>query len=103
MSAGDSKVLLQSGAAAGALRLQRHGAFGLIPSNILGHRRRTSHKHYCMFHCRSLLHRFLMSRNQSRTMGLTWILRRFVPRPLGLVFECSNWGRAGVPTWAISS
>ena len=56
MSAGNSKVLLPGGAAAGELRFQRCRVFGLNPSNILGHRRRTSAKHRCMPHRRSVLH-----------------------------------------------
>ena len=56
VSAGESKVLLPSVSARGALHFQRYGVFGLIPSNILGHRRWTSHKHRCMSHRRSVLH-----------------------------------------------
>ena len=81
--------------------------FGSIPSNIPGHRRWTSHKHRCMSHRRSLLHWSSMSRNQSRAMGLTCILRRFDALPLG----SSSTGAAtgvtgaarGVLTWASSS
>ena len=56
----------------------------MIPSNIPGHRRWTSPKHRCMSHRRSVLHWSSMSRNQSRAMGSTWVLRRFEPLPLGL-------------------
>ena len=41
------------------------------------------HTDRCMPHRRAVLHWSNMSRNQSRTMGSTWILRRFVPLPLG--------------------
>ena len=53
---GESKNFLPSGAAAGALRFQRCGMSGLIPSNIPGHKRGTSAKHRCMPHRRSVLH-----------------------------------------------
>ena len=66
MSAGDSKVFLPSGASTGALRFQRYGVFWLIPSNILGHKRRTSPRHCGMHHCRSVLQWQDMSGNQSR-------------------------------------
>ena len=54
MSAGESKVFLLIVSARGALRFQRLGVFGLIPSNIPGQSRWTSHKHRCMSHRRSL-------------------------------------------------
>ena len=82
-SACDSKVFLPSGAARGALRFQRQGVFWLIPSNNPGHKRWTSPRHRGMPHCRSVLHWWVMSRNQSRTMGLTWTLRRFAALLLG--------------------
>ena len=81
-SAGDSKVLLPSGAARGEQRFQRYGVFGLIPSNIPGHRCWTSPRHRCVPHRRSVLHWSNMSRNQSRTMESAWILRRFAVLPL---------------------
>ena len=56
VSSNDSKVLLQSGASAGALRFHRYGVFGLISSNIPGHSRWTSAKQYCMSHRRSVFH-----------------------------------------------
>ena len=39
--------------------------------------------HRGMLHCRSVLHRCVMSRNQSRTMGSTWTVRRFAVLLLG--------------------
>ena len=55
----------------------------MIPSNIPGQSRWTSHKHRRMSHRRSVFHCSSMSRNQSRAMGSTWTLRRFEPLPLG--------------------
>ena len=72
-SSGNTKVLLPCGAAG-----------GLISSNIPGHKRRTSHKHCCMSHCRFALHCWDMSMNQSLTMlSAAWTLRRFAVLPLG--------------------
>ena len=78
MSAGD-----RSRTARGALRFQRYGVFGLNPSNIPRHERWTSHKHRCMSHCRSVLHWWDLSMNQSHTTGSAWTLRRFAVLPLG--------------------
>ena len=82
----------------------------MIPSNIPGHRRWTSHKHRCMSHRRSLLHWSSMSRNQSRAIGSTWILRRFDPLQLGSSSTSAAAGVAGaavaargVLVWASSS
>ena len=95
VSAGDSKVFLPSGAARGAFRFQWQRVFGLIPSNISGHSRWTSAKHCDMPHRRSFLHWCEMSRNQSRTMGSTWTLRRFVPLPLDSSSTSAATGAAG--------
>ena len=99
VSAGD-KVLVPSVSARGALRFQRWRVFGLIPSNIPGQSRCTSHKHRCMSHRRSLLHWSSMSRNQSRAMGSTWTLRRLEALPLG---SSSTSAAAGVAGAAVAA
>ena len=67
----------------------------VIPLNIFGHSRWTSHKHRCMHHRHSVLHWSNMSRNQSRTMGSAWILWRFAVLPLGSSSASSAAGVAG--------
>ena len=73
----------------------------------------TSHKYRCMPHRHSVFHWPNMSRNQSRTIGSAWILRRFTVLPLGSsstsaaagVAEDVRAARAaqGALVWAISS
>ena len=62
MNAGDSKVLLPSGAARGALRFQWEECSWASPT------------HRCVSH--------RMSMNWSRTVGLAWTLLRFTVLPL---------------------
>ena len=83
VSAGDSTLLLPRVSARAALRFQRQGVFGLIPSNIPGRSLWTSHKHRCMLHRVSVFHWSNMSKNQSRTVGSTSTLRRFAVLLLG--------------------
>ena len=66
MSADQSRLFLPCGAV--ALRFQRYGVFWLIPSNIPGHKRRTSPRHRGMPHCRSALQYQDMSRDQSEPL-----------------------------------
>ena len=82
-SAGDGEVFLPSDAARGEFRFQLYGVLWLIPSNIPGQSRWTSHKHRCMPHRRSVFHWYNMSRNQSRKMWSTWTLWRFAVLLLG--------------------
>ena len=107
MSVGESKVFLPSGSAGDALRFPRQvdpvehpGAQALDFSQAPQH----APPPLCPPHWSN------MSRNQSRTMGSTWNLRRFAVLLLGSYFTSAAAGvggaagvARGVLTWAISS